>query len=77
MSNLEHLIDCAVYYKEEHYSFEEFKETWETNVNKRGVVAPLEEIWEIADWIYYSYRPNIEWKTRGKMIEEYGYEIKT
>lgn len=74
MSNLEHLIDSAIYYVE-HYSFEEFKETWSTNVNKKSVMAPLEEIWEIANYIYYTYRPYIEWKLRAKITEEYGYKL--
>ena len=75
MSNLEHLIDCAVYYKEEHYSFEEFKETWTTNVNKETIAAPLEEIWEIANYVYYVYRPYIEGKKEEELVERYGYKV--
>lgn len=75
MSNIEHLIESAVYYVE-NYSFEEFKETWTTNINKQGISATLEEIWDIATWIYYSYRPYIDYKKSMELIDAYGYEVK-
>ena len=75
MSNIEHMIDSAISYLDNSYTFEDWKDTWSTNVNRQGVTATLEEIWTIANWIYYDYKPSVELKTRIEMENDYGYKI--
>ena len=75
MSNIEHLIESAVECLEHSYTFDEWKESWFTNTNKQNVKAPLEEIWGMAVWVYYDYRPYIEWKVTQKLEQEYGYKV--
>ena len=75
MSNLEHLIEGAIIAIEEHIGFDNWTHKASTLANHSQVRAPLEEIWEIADYIYYTYRPYIEYKKEEELIEEYGYRV--
>ena len=75
MSNVEHLIESAIDYLKNSYTFNEWKESWLANVNKQNVKATLEEIWIIALWIYYDYKPYIEEKVIQQLEQDYGYKV--
>lgn len=58
LSNLEHLIEGAIYYVEKDKTLEEFKNTWWCRDNCIGVNATNEEIWEIAQYVVYVHDKN-------------------
>ena len=76
MSNTEHLIENAIVCLEENKSYEDFISA---DVNERMlklVKSPPEEIWDMAIYVYYTYRESIIWKTEDKLEKAYGYKIK-
>ena len=77
MTSLGHLVDNAVSALEHGRNFDTWRAERTTHINKRYANTSLsfEDIWEIANYIYYDYRHYIEDKTRAEMIEKYGYEI--
>ena len=75
MSNTEHLIENAIVCLEEKKSYEDFIDT---DVNKRMfklVKSPPEEIWDMAIYVYYTYRESIVWKTEDELVKRYGYLV--
>lgn len=75
MSNIEHLIDSAIEAKERKETFNNWIHFETTIINARNTHISLEEIWEIADWVYYTYRPYIEWKITQELEQDYGYKV--
>ena len=76
MSNAEHLIENAIVCMEENKSYDDFISA---DVNKRMfefVKSPPEEIWEMAIYVYYTYRESVTWETEDKLEKAYGYKIK-
>lgn len=39
------------------------------------VKSPPEEIWEMAMYVYYTYRESIIWETEDKLEKAYGYSL--
>ena len=70
MSNLEHLIDNAITTLEEGKDFDFWMSLWYTKEQLKKVQSPPEEIWEIANYCYYSYREQIIWETNGCPVPE-------
>lgn len=55
MSNLEHAIENALVCIENGKSFKEFAENENSLANLNGISATAEEIWEIAEYVKYTY----------------------
>jgi len=75
MSNVEHLIENAIVCMEENKSYDDFINA---DVNKRMlelVKSPPEEIWEMAIYVYYTYREVVVWETEDKLEKAYGYSL--
>ena len=57
MSNIEHLIENAIYAVKRDRSFEDFKNQPHTKSMMQYTGLSLEDIWEIAGYVVYSYKP--------------------
>lgn len=55
MSNIEHLIENALMARKSGHSLEDFKKGWHTPEMIEMVNASVEEIWEIADYVLYTW----------------------
>ena len=75
MSNIEHLIENAIGCIEEKKSYDDFISA---DVNKRMlklVKSPPQEIWYMAIYVYYTYRPSVIWETEDELEKRYGYRV--
>lgn len=75
MSNIEHLIENAIIAVESDYSFEQWASA---PINKQIFqlvdIHPF-DIWQIAIYIVYDYKPNIISDTINRLEIKYGYPI--
>ena len=55
MSNLEHAIENALVCRENGKLFQDFAEEENDLGNLNGISATAEEIWEIAEYVKYTY----------------------
>lgn len=76
MTNIEHLIESAIFTLEVKETYEKWSNRWITSQNLQGCAAKPQEIWEIANWVYYVYKPYIESEKEEELVKDYGYELK-
>ena len=74
MSNIEHLVENAINCIERKLDYEDFRKAWHNKEMLKEVKASPMEIWEIAQYVYYSYRESIIWRTEDEMEKRYGYK---
>ena len=72
---IEHLIDSAYHAIDKHQTFEQWRNKLYTQANLAHVYATAREIWDIAQYIYFSIKPCIEWDKEDEMIKKYGYRL--
>ena len=73
MSKIEHLIENAVIALEQKKSFDEW---YKEDIDMFDYVdSPPIEIWNMAVYCYYTYRPYIEWKLTEEIEKAYGYPV--
>lgn len=73
MSINEHLIENALSAMENAHSFTE----WYSRERNRNpcTIEKADLIWEIAQYVYWTYRPGIIEDTQRAMEEAYGYKL--
>lgn len=72
---IEHLISGAYHAIEKHQTFEQWRNEIYTQDNLSYVYATSREIWEIAQYVYFSIKPCIEQDKEDEMIKKYGYKL--
>jgi hypothetical protein len=72
---IEHLISSAYHAIDDHWSYEHWLEQTSTQDNLECVCAKPHEIWAIAQYVYFSIKPYIEWDKEDEMIKQYGYKL--
>ena len=72
---VEHLISSAYHAIDEHCTYEHWLEQISTQENLICVCAQANEIWTIAQYVYFSIKPCIEWDKEDEMIKKYGYKL--
>ena len=75
MSNIMHLIENAICCLEKGKKYEDFISAGFNPKMLKMVKSPAEEIWEIAIYVYTTYRENIEWTTEERLEKAYGYPV--
>ena len=72
---IEHLISSAYHAIDEHWTYEHWLEQTSTQENLICVCAQAHEIWAMAQYVYFSIKPCIEWDKEDEMIKKYGYKL--
>jgi hypothetical protein len=72
---IEHLISDAYHAIEKHQTFEQWRDEIYTQDNLPYVYATAREIWDMAQYVYFSIKPCIEWDKEDEMIKKYGYKL--
>ena len=75
MSNIEHLIENAITSIEENKTYEDWRSDWRQKAMLKEVMSDAWEIWQMAQYCYYTYRQDIIWKTEDEIEKRYGYPI--
>lgn len=77
MTNAEHLIENAISFfeKSKDISYEEFKENQLIKEQAELIGVSILDIWYMAQYIHYTYRPSIRDEIEDEMIEKYGYRL--
>ena len=79
MTTSEHLIENAICFIEKHNNDENCYENFMGNKliqeQAKFVGISMEDIWLIAQYVYYTYIPYIRNKVEDEMIKRYGYEV--
>ena len=55
MSNIEHLLENAIYEIKSGNDIDDFKALWHTPIMLKEVSATAEEIWEMALYVVYTH----------------------
>lgn len=72
---IEHLISSAYNAIEKHQTFEKWRDEICTQNNLAYVYATALEVWTMAQYVYFSIKPCIEWDKEDEMIKKYGYKL--
>lgn len=72
---IEHLISSAYHAIEKHQTFEQWENEIFTQDNLKCVHATAREVWLIAQYVYFSIKPFIEWDKEDEMIKKYGHKL--
>ena len=72
---IEHLISSAYHAIDEHQTFEQWRNEIYIQDNLKRVAATAHEIWAMAQYVYFSIKPFIEWDKEDEMIKKYGYKL--
>lgn len=72
---IEHLVSSAYKAIEKHWTYEHWLEQTSTQENLKCVKALPHEVWAIAQYVYFSVKPCIEWDKEDEMIKKYGYKL--
>lgn len=83
MTNCEHLIENALMSMQKARNertdvYEAFQDEMNSNHNKamlREVCVTKKELWEIAQYIMYTYEDDIKSDVRAEMEDRYGYRL--
>ena len=75
MSNAEHLIENALGCLESGRDITWFKDMFVNKEMFKYVNATAEEIWDMAIYVYYTYRPCIESDLTEELEKKYGYKV--
>lgn len=73
MSNIEHLIENALVNIENKYPHEDFFDAKHNIEMAKACNINLEDVYEMAIYVYYTYIPSIRWNLEKKLRKEYGY----
>lgn len=72
---IEHLISSAYHAIEKHWTYEHWLEQTSTQDNLKCVHTTAREVWLIAQYVYFSIKPFIEWDKEDELIKQYGYKL--
>ena len=77
MTNSEHLIENVLYLIEhnEGNGYEAVMQSELIQQQAKAVGISMNDIWCIAQYVYYCYKPMIESRIAHQLIDRYGYEI--
>ena len=75
MSNIEHLIENAITSIEHNESYEDWLNKWQQKAMIKEVMSDPWEIWQMAQYVVYTYKNSIEWKLMDKVEAVYGYPM--
>ena len=75
MSNIEHLIENAIVAMEEKHDYDWWISTWQTKAMIKEVKSPPDEIWQMAQYVYYTYRQSLIWDLTDEIEKKYGYPV--
>ena len=75
MTNIEHLVENAIHCVEDHKSFEEFSECEYNKRMLKEVDVSAKELWCIAMYAVYTYKPGIITNAELRIAGCYGYPI--
>jgi len=75
MSNIEHLIENAITTIENGKDYEDWLSAWQQKAMLKEVESDPWEIWQMAQYCYYTYRESVIMDTEKEMEDRYGYKI--
>ena len=75
MTNLEHYVENAIWFLEKGGTHKEFFNNIWLQEGERLTGISLPQMWEIAQYVVYTYKPCIESECTEKLIKLYGYEV--
>ena len=75
MSNIEHLLESAISDIAAEKSFKEWKQRYPNSAVLSLVEATAEEIWMMAQYVLYTYKPLLLEKCRKEAERIYGYPM--
>lgn len=79
MTNVEHYIENALCYLEKNHAKEDCFDSFFTNKRliegERKTGVSLRDMWQIAQYVFFDFRVNIENDLLEKVVEAYGYEV--
>lgn len=75
MSNIEHLLENAIDDMAAKKSFEEWKQKYPNSAILQFVEATAEEIWMMAQYVLYTYKPWLLEKCHKEAERIYGYPM--
>lgn len=77
MSNCEHLIENAICCIERHGSFEDFCRSKVNKEMSKMEDVTLAQVWQMAIYVYYTYRPVYKNKIMKELEDEWGFSLDT
>lgn len=75
MSNIEHLIENAIISIEHNETYDDWKNKWQQKAMIPEVMSDPWEIWQMAQYVVYTYKNHIVWKLMDKVEAAYGYPM--
>lgn len=75
MTKIEHLLENAIVEIENGLGYDSWRKDPVNKIMLKEVTALPEEIWAMAVYVYFDYKPYIETITRDEIEKEYGYKI--
>lgn len=75
MTNLEHYIENAICYLENNGTYEDFFNQKLLKLGEEQTGISLKDMWEMAQYIVYSYKPCIVRETEERVENKYGYKL--
>lgn len=69
MSTEQELLEAAVGFMEENGCFDDFENYWRAVNRYYHLIYPAELYWELAEWVYETYKPSITWALENDSIE--------
>ena len=75
MSNIEHLIENAIMSIEHEEEYDDWLNKWQQKAMIKEVKSDPWEIWQMAQYVIYTYKTHIVWKLMDKVEAAYGYPM--
>ena len=75
MSIAEHLIENAIYEWKRNHDFEKFMNSGILLEQCKEVGISIKDLWQMTQYIFDNYTPDIQQEVANKIIADYGYNI--
>ena len=76
MTSLEHLFETAIDLIESNQCYNDWVKLPSTKANNKNMVySRLVDIWSLAQYAVFSYKPSIVSQVTSEMEEKYGYKV--
>lgn len=75
MTIAEHLIENAIYEYERNKDYNNFMKNKTLIEQSDKIGITMSALWEMVQYIFYNYKPNIIQETKEKIVKDYGYDI--
>lgn len=74
MTNLEHYLENSICYMENGGTYEEFFNQEILKIGEKQTGITLAQMWEMVQYVLYSYKYSIVEETEERLEKEYGYK---